>query len=249
MQIALQRRIRVQVAEAETFCPACGDVCDVFGDHALVCPCRGDRTKRHNALRNEAFFHAQAAGYSGAELERPGLLQPRAANEGPLETEAGGGALDTSGRRPADVYIPRWRSGVPAALDFAVTSGLRTDLLAASAANPETAAERYEEQKRQFLDTARGCAAAGITFIPMVAEAHGGSWGKEARRAFAILAKRAADASGEDPATVAEEHTQRLSLLLQKENARAVLRRLQSQPGVSAARLAAATAAQANDCA
>ncbi len=40
------------------------------------------------------FFHAQAAGYPRAELERPGLLQPRAADEGSLETEAGGGALD-----------------------------------------------------------------------------------------------------------------------------------------------------------
>ena len=106
------------------------------------------------------------------------------------------------------MYIPRWRNGAPAALDFAVTSGLRGDLLAASAAAPSAAAERYEEQKRFFLDTERSCAAAGITFIPMVVEAHGGGWGKEARRALAVLAKRAADATGDDPALVAAEHAQ-----------------------------------------
>ena len=122
-------------------------------------------------------------------------------------------------------------------------------MLAASAAAPGAAAERYEEHKRQFLDTERTCGAAGIAFIPMVIEAHGGGWGKEARRALAVLAKRAADASGEEPAAVAAEHAQRLSLLLQKENARAVLRRLQAPHGAAAARRAAATAAHAADAA
>ena len=247
MQIALQRRLRVQLADEEAFCPACDGVLDVYGDHALVCPCRGDRVKRHNALRNQAFFTALAAGFPGAELERPGLLQPRSRGEGPPETEEDASGLDAGSRRPADVYIPRWRNGAPAALDFAVASGLRGDLLAASAAAPGAAAERYEGQKRLFLDAARSCGAAGITFIPMVMEAHGGSWGKEARRALAVLAKRAADATGEDPALVAAEHAQRLSLLLHKENARAVLRRLQAPHGAPAARLAAATAARAAD--
>ena len=83
----------------------------------------------------------------------------------------------------------------------------------------------------------------------MVVEAHGGGWGKEARRALAVLAKRAADATGDDPSQVAAEHAQRLSHLLQKENARAVLRRLQAPVGAPAARLAAATAASAADAA
>ena len=213
----------------------------------MACPCRGDRTKRHNALRNQGFFDAQAAGFAGAELERPGLLPPRAANEGPPGGERDGPDLDAGDRRPADVYLPRWRNGVPAAWDFAVTSGLRTDLLAASAASPSAATERYEEFKRQDLDTERQCAAQGLTFIPMVVEAHGGGWGREARRAFAILAKRVADATGEEAAIVADRHAQRLSVSLHRENARAVLRRLQPSTGVAAARLAAATAAAAAD--
>eukprot|EP00974_Lingulodinium_polyedra_P045898 4400178-Lingulodinium_polyedra.AAC.1 len=80
----------------------------------------------------------------------------------------------------------------------------------------------------------------------MVVEAHGGSWGGEARRAFAVLAKRVADACGEEAASVADRMAQRRSVSLHRENARAVLQRLQLQrPGATAARLAAAAAVQA----
>ena len=153
------------------------------------------------------------------------------------------------GRRSAGVFVPRWRSGAPAAWDFAVTSGLRADLLATSAAEGggDAAATRYEEQKRLHLDTARCCSEAGLTFIPMVCEAHGGGWGREARRAFAVLAKRAADATGDDAALAADQLAQRLSISLHRENARAVLRRLQPRAGATAGRLAAATAAATAD--
>jgi len=250
MQVGLQRRLRVQLLQEECFCPACGEVMDVFCDHALVCACRGDRTKRHNALRNQAFFDALAAGHAGAELERPGLLPTRPAGEATPGGEQGGSQVGDNGRRPADVYLPRWRNGTAAAWDFAATSGLRADLLAASAASSSAPTERYEEFKRQHQDTARQCAEQGFTFLPMVVEAHGGGWGREARRAFGVLAKRVADATGEDAAVVADQQAQRLSVSLHRENARAVLRRLQTQSGgagVAAARLAAATAASTAD--
>ena len=86
-----------------------------------------------------------------------------------------------------------------------------------------------------------------MTFIPMVAEAHGGGWGPEARRAFAVIAKRVADATGEDAAAVADQYAQRRSVLLQKENSRAVLRRLLRPAGLAAERLAAATVAGTAD--
>jgi hypothetical protein len=247
MQVSIKRRLRVQLLEEETFCPACGEVMDVFCDHALTCACKGDRTKRHNALRNQSFFDALASGHAGAELERPGLLPPRAPGEGPPEGEQGGSQVDDGNRRPADVYLPRWRNGTAAAWDFAATSGLRADLLQATAGSASAATERYEEFKRTHLDTARLCAEQGFTFIPMVVETHGGGWGRDARRTFAVLAKRVADATGEDATVVATQHAQRLSTLLQKETARAVLRRLSLPGGVSAARLAAGTAAAAAD--
>ena len=42
---------------------------------------------------------------------------------------------EVSRRRPADVYLPRWSSGGPAALDFAITSGLQIGSLASTAAD------------------------------------------------------------------------------------------------------------------
>jgi hypothetical protein len=242
MQVSLQRRLGVRLSDREVFCPACGEVMDAFGDHALVCSCKGDRVRRHNKLRNQSFFDLQAAGFA-PELEKPGLLPCRMQFEGPPDGESGGSELDPSGRRPADVYVPRWRAGYPAAWDFAVTSGLRSDLLSASVADGGEAATRYETTKRNYLNTARLCSDAGFSFIPMVVEAHGGSWGSEARRAFAVLAKRVADSTGEDASLVADRHAQRLSVLLHKENARAVLQRMQSPIGGSNARLSASAAA------
>ena len=246
MQIGIKRRIRVQLMDEEAFCPACGEVMDVYCDHALTCACQGDRTRRHNKLRNCTFFDAQAAGFSGAELERPGLLPPRSPGEGPSAEEPNGDCLDNNGRRPADVYVPRWRGGLPAAMDFAVTSGMRADLIVHSVADPGAALDRYEEYKRQHQGTAQACRDADLAFIPMIVEAHGGSWGGEARRAFAVLAKRVADARGEEAAGVADRMAQRRSISLHGETARAILQRLQQpRPGATASRLAAATAVQA----
>ena len=115
-----------------------------YADHCLVCPCNGDRTKRHNVLRNEAFFTLGGAGFQ-PELEKPGLLPPRLANEGPPEHER---AVGNGQRRPADVFVPRWRHGMPAALDFAVTSGLRASVLEGSSSDGSSAATAYETHKR-----------------------------------------------------------------------------------------------------
>ena len=135
---------------------------------------------------------------------------------------------------------------MPGALDFAMTSGLRADLLVHTVADASAALDRYEEHKRQHLDTARACRDADITFIPMVVEAHGGGWGSESRRAFAVLARRSAEAQGEDAAVLADRMAQRHSVSLHRENARAILQRLQQQrPGATIARLIAATAVAA----
>ena len=48
---------------------------DRFGDHALTCPCAGDRTRRHNALRNHVHDVAKEEDF-GLEKETGGLLPP-----------------------------------------------------------------------------------------------------------------------------------------------------------------------------
>ena len=75
-QVMIQRWLRTPIYEETFHCGYCDDIVDRYGDHCLVCSCGGDRTKRHNLLRNEVCYTCLGAGLA-AELERPGLLQPR----------------------------------------------------------------------------------------------------------------------------------------------------------------------------
>eukprot|EP00666_Eupelagonemidae_sp_cell4sb_P017850 gene17850-biopygen31019 len=222
--VCLQRRLRLPVFPHCFFCPLCNGVMDTHGDHALVCAAGGDRTVRHNLLRNAAFRVARAAG-ARPELEKPGLLGPRPLI-GILEED--GVALPTlrdqlAGRRPADVFLPSFFGGSRCALDFAVTSGLRCGSACESAADGSHAASSYEARKRSHLDTDTLCKEAGLLFIPMVMEASGGSWGPAARRVWSGLANAAAKLTGESPSSKAEELSQTFSVILHRANARSVL--------------------------
>ena len=156
----IQRWLRAPIFEAESYCPLCDEVMDVYGDHCLVCPCGGDRTKRHHLLRNETFHICSAAGLN-PELEKPGLLRPRPDLGGARED--GSSSHDNNdARRPADVYLPRYRRGAPACLDFAATSGLRRSVLAAAlgTATPYPASTRTSNALTWKLRPAaslRGC--------------------------------------------------------------------------------------------
>ena len=73
------------------------------------------------------------------------------------------------------MYIPRWRSGPPAAWDFAVTSGLRDDVLLSSVMDREAVLTNYEDFKENFKSTSTQCQQSGLSFIPMIMEASGGA--------------------------------------------------------------------------
>ena len=134
------------------------------------------------------------------ELEKPDLLRARPLvgsthEDGSISIPQG--EDNSEQRRPADVYVPRWRLGVPAAIDLAVTSGLRNDCLGMSAPDPKLSLKRYEDFKCSYLDTRQRCTDEGITFIPLIMEAVGGSLGAQGHRIIAELAKASASASGE----------------------------------------------------
>ena len=227
-RVMIQRWLRMPLSSQDVECPCCDGVLDCHGDHALVCCGGGDRTRRHNLLRNMVFFEASACGLH-PELEKSGLL-PHRPLCGSLY-ENGASLCDTianpSGRRPADVYIPRWRAGPPAAWDFAVTSGMQLDVLADTIRDPDAALTRHEDHKCSHQGTRNMCQAQGITFIPMVMEAVGGGWGSVARGVWSALAKTSALATGEQQteSTCAIFLRQRLSMTLHRENARACAKR------------------------
>mgnify|MGYP001814252087 CR=1 FL=1 len=62
--------------------------------------------------------------------------------------------------------------------------------------------------------------------MPLVAEACGGGWGPQAISTWRALGSRIAARTGEAKGAVVEKLQQSLSVALQRENARAVLRRL-----------------------
>ena len=72
----LRVRLHVQEAGEDSWCPKCDAVLDRFGHHAAVCVAGGERTLRHNLVRDLVFSWAQRAGLN-PERERAGLLLGR----------------------------------------------------------------------------------------------------------------------------------------------------------------------------
>ena len=160
------------------------------------------------------------------EVEKENLLPARPEESGGCE--AGAAGRQASARRPADVYVPIWGLHGPAAFDLAVTGGLRAAVLAASAVDGASAVAAYEDRKRQYQATAAQCRAQGLQFLRLVAEVCGGGWGAEAVKVWKSLAALLAGRAGLTPAQEQDQLFQLLSVTLQRENARAVFRRLPS---------------------
>ena len=106
-----------------------------------------------------------------------------------------------------------------------MTSGLRIDHLRSSARDASAAVLAYEGYKCAYLHTQAHCRSEGLGFVPMVMEAHGGSWGPEAAKFWSKLAKSHALSSGELRASVLSRFLGSLSIIAHRENARAILRR------------------------
>ncbi len=218
-QIALKRRLRMRIFAADGFCLSCGGCMDRFGDHASVCSCNGDRTVRHNCCRNLVCHEASLAGL-GPEKEKAGLLPGRPESDGLPNM------LDPQRRRPADVWLPSGSSNGSQALDFACTSGMRADMLNRVILQAPAVFAEYEQYKKSYKDTERLCRDRGFAFCPMIAEAHSGAWSPAARKMFDFMTQRAAEALSVTPEVESLRFAQRLSIALQRENARAIARRM-----------------------
>ena len=94
----------------------------------------------------------------------------------------------------------------------------------------------YDELKRGYLNTEASCAANGITFLPFIVEADGGGLGRTARQVCAHIAKGAASRVNTEVEVQACELLRRISMTLQRENARSVLKRM-PLPNVESATL------------
>ena len=105
----------------------------------------------------------------------------------------------------------------------------------AAASDPASIGASYEHYKRTYLDTQDQCHQQGFRFLPFVVEAHGGGLAICARRIVGFIAKSAAARNAEEIEVEAAGLSRRISISLQRENARAVLRRLWPTVGTTPA--------------
>ena len=86
-------------------CTVCHADADPFGDHQVGCGGNGDRIYPHDFLR-DALFSAVRSAALAPRRELPSLIPD-------------------SHSRLANVFLPSWKGGCPAALDVTVISTLQ----------------------------------------------------------------------------------------------------------------------------
>ena len=86
--------------------------------------------------------------------------------------------------RPADILLPNWALGKPAAFDISVTSPLNPQIVSVAGLSAGAAALSTEERKHTENDPK--CNALGWCCVPLVTESYG-AWGKEAMDSFKML--------------------------------------------------------------
>ena len=104
--------------------------------------------------------------------------------------EAGSGlGHDQRLTRPADVLVPDWMIGKPAAFDITVTSPLNPSTFTEVSVTAGSAALAAEQQKHNANDVK--CSQLGWKCVPLAVESYR-CWGTEARQHLAQLASRLA---------------------------------------------------------
>ena len=116
-------------------------------------------------------------------------------------------------KRPADVFIPNWSSGLDAALDVTVVNPLQEALVKEAADTPGYALNYA--YKNKMRGTSEECQRQGVVFLPIVVESLGGWHGVAEREVKKLSAARARHGGQEEDE--ASRHTfTRLSILLMR---------------------------------
>ena len=176
---------------------------DPYGDHQVGCGGNCDRILCHNALRDVLFAASQSAAQAPRK-EVPSLIPG-------------------SQSRPADIFLPNWCRGQPAALDVTVISTMQPLTLSGAAVESGFALKVAEARKLGSHNA--DCRAIGVSFIPIVAETLGG-WSTDSVVHIARIGRLVGQRLGTPPAFAVKHLFQRLSILLWKENAARWARRL-----------------------
>ena len=132
--------------------------------------------------------------------------------------------LPGTAARPADIFIPNYAATRAACLDFAVTHTQQPSILDRANVCAGAAAERYEVAVKDMKFGA-ACEAAGLLLVPMVVEVFG-TWGAKSAEAFQLITKACANKASETGVAAGAHIRRRLSVTLQRLNARILLARV-----------------------
>ena len=192
----------LQVFGEDLRCPVCQADADPHRDHHVGCGGNCDRILRHNSLRDAVFSAAQSAALA-PRREVPSLVPG---------TQC----------RPADIYLPCWKRGRPAALDITVISTLQQSTIRGAAENQGHALLVAEERK--FAAHGLACQAIGISFIPLAIESLGGL-SVTASDTISSIGRLMGQRLGIPPADSTRHLFQRMAICLWRGNATAWINR------------------------
>ena len=195
-RLCLRYWLGIQLVGENSLCPICGCQSDTMGDHYVSCRGNADLISRHNCLRDVLFAAAHTATLSPRK-ELPALIPG-------------------SSSRPADVYLPCWHRGKPAAFDISVISPVQALTIDSAATIQGYVLTVRERQKRRIH--VEGCLSAGIDFVPIAVETLGGL-SSISSHTISELGKLQANRLGLSPSHCASHLFQRFSLTLWRGNA------------------------------
>eukprot|EP00731_Ephydatia_muelleri_P009253 Em0004g1591a len=124
--------------------------------------------------------------------------------------------------RPADILVPNWMIGKPAAFDLTVVSQLNSTTLQLNEAGARSGSAAGKAEVRKHNANDAKCTELGWVFIPLVVETYG-CWGVEAQGSISRLAARLALQLQCSKSKAITSIYQRLNLTLVHCNARALL--------------------------
>jgi len=198
---AVLRWLGSPISTSNSRCSACTLPLTPKASHAARCRNTGDLSSRHNRLQDIVFGLASNA-----------CLNPVKEKSGNLPSQPN--------RRPGDVYIPQFIDGKPAALDIAVTCPVQSKY----ASGRCVAAEDYAlNVKHRSYDP--GFVGTGEDFLPVVVDTFG-LWGSEALLTINELITRGCRRLEIPFGVYGPQTWQKLSISLQRSNARMILSRL-----------------------
>ena len=195
-KLCLQYWLGLTMVGENHSCPVCQSPADTLGDHQVGCGGNGDRIFRHNAIRDVIYSAAQSAALCPRK-EAPALIP---------------GALS----RPADIYLPNWEGGRPAALDVTVISPLQRLTISGASSVAGHALQVAEERKRATHSEA--CREARVSFIPLAIETLGG-WSQELQRLMKHISSLQALRLGLSRGDSFRHLAQRISITIWRGNA------------------------------